>query len=305
MLRVSVLQLDLAFVRTPQEFFDRMYEPIGRAVAPADAAANDTTLVVLPNLTGWQLLGIALPSVLGSHLARLDPVARACRFPSVAAMLTRVAPVMRDFFAHLFASLAQRLGIYLAPGTVVELDGGRLYNTAYLFAPDGTLVGTQRQTHRAPQEIAWGLAQGETLRVFDMGAARVGFVIGEDVAYPEVSRILALQGANLLIHPAAYARWNDEHILFDLWREVQSNQVFGAQACWIGQGQSAIYAPVSDDAPTGIVAQAARAETETFVGATLDFAMLQRAVDAYPIFDFFNYDLYARAFPTVYQTARA
>ncbi len=207
-----------------------------------------------------------------------------------------------------FSSLAARLQIYLAPGTMIEREGDALYNTAYLFAPDGKLVGTQRQTHRAPQEIARGLAQGDELNVFDIGIARVGFVIGTDVEYPEVSRILALQGANVLIHPASYATWSEEHFLLDLWREVQSNQVFGVQACAVGQGQSAIYTPVEltedhqgDLGHRGFLAQAANKDTEEIIGASLDFGALQKVVDGYPIFDFFNYEFYAREFPQAYK----
>jgi len=221
------------------------------------------------------------------------------------------APIPRDAYADFFSALAARLQIYLAPGTVIERDGEVRYNTAYLFAPDGKIVGAQRQTHRTPAEIARGLAQGDELRVFDIGIARVGFVIGTDVEYPEVSRILALQGANVLLHPAAYGSWSAQHFLFDLWREVQSNQVFGVQACAVGQGQSAIYAPVemTDDhqgdlGQRGFLAQAELTDAEEIVSATLDFEALQKVVAGYPIFDFFNCAFYEREFPEVYRQSK-
>ena len=295
---VSAIQLAFSYASTPQQFFDRVREPIERAVA-----ATGAQLIALPNYTGLQLLGIAVPAA--DDALSLDEIARAGEFPTVAAMLREIAPTMRDFFVNLFASLAQRLRLYLAPGTVIEGDGGRLYNTAYLFAPDGTLVGAQRQTHRTRQEIAWGLSQGDELRVFDIGSARVGFVVGTDVEYPEVSRILALQGANVLIHPAAYATWNAEHFLIDLWREVQSNQVFGVQACRVGEnfrGRSAIYVPV-EMTPThqGILVQTPSSTTEGSVSAVLDFDALQKVIDGYPIFDFFNYEFCARELPKAYR----
>jgi predicted amidohydrolase len=206
-------------------------------------------------------------------------------------------------FIDFFAALAQRLRVFIAPGTIIERDAYSLYNTVRLFAPDGTLVGTQRQTHRSPQEISDGLAQGDELNVFDIGIARVGFVIGTDVEYPEVARILALQGANVLIHPASYAVWRKEHFLTDLWREVQSNQVFGVQACF--GGKSAIYAPVEMTSDQrGFLAQAASIDGEEIVSATLDFDALQKVIDAYPIFDFFNYEFYQREFPHIYHASR-
>ncbi len=261
MLRVSALQLKLTFAATPQSFFDHTRDLVERA------AAAGAQLVVLPIC---------------------DAPARCVADPS--------------HYVSAFASLAARLQIYLAPGTMIERDGERLFNTAYLFAPDGKMVGAQRQTHRSPQEIARGFAQGDELNVFDIGVARVGFVIGTDVEYPEVSRILALQGANVLIHSAAYATWSKEHYLLDLWREAQSNQVFGAQACPAGQGQSAIYAPVEmTDDHRGFLAQAACVDAAEIVSASLDFGALQKVIDDYPIFDFFNYEFYGREFPKVYQ----
>ncbi len=229
-------------------------------------------------------------------------IERAAREGARLVVLPNLAlPIPRETFIDFFAALARRTQIYLAPGTFLEREGDGLFNTAYLFASDGKLVGTQRQTHRSPQEIAQGFAPGDELNVFDIGSARVGFVIGTDVEYPEVSRILALQGANVLIHPAAYATWSREHFLLDLWREVQANQVFGVQACVAGKGQSAIYAPVElTPDHRGVLAQSNAGDT---ISATLDFDALQQVIDAYPIFDFFNYDFYSNQFPNVYVKA--
>jgi predicted amidohydrolase len=48
---------------------------------------------------------------------------------------------------------------------------------------------------------------------------RVGLIIGEDVRYPEVARILTLQGASILIHVAALpAPFDEEAWLASLWR---------------------------------------------------------------------------------------
>jgi predicted amidohydrolase len=210
--------------------------------------------------------------------------------------------IPRAEYIDFFSALARRLQIFLAPGTIIDRDGNALYNTAYLFAPDGKVVGTQRQTHRTPQEIAQGWAQGDELYVFDISIGRIGFVIGSDVEYPEVSRILALQGANVLIHSASYTTWSKEHFLIDLWREVQSNQVFGVQACLAGAGQSAIYAPVEMTPDhRGFLAQASNVDAEVIVSASLDFDALQKVMDDYPIFDFFNHEFYARAFQDVYR----
>lgn len=296
MLRTSAIQLAFSYVSTPQEFFDRVFPPIERA------AQDGAQLVALPDYTGLMLLGLSIPIEQAPLL--LGDIAREQNYTTVATMLLAVAPTIQEFYLRLFSSIAERLKIFLVPGTVIEHNGDTLFNTAYLFAPDGTMVGSQRQTHRAAREIAWGLSQGDDLFVFDIGAARVGLVIGADVEYPEVSRVLALQNANLLVHPAAYPLWHDEYFLLDLWREVQSNQVFGLQACAFGKdfkGKSSVYVPVEMTGNHhGILAQATRADAEEIVSATLDFDALQNVIDGYPIFESFNYGLYAREFPSVY-----
>lgn len=228
-------------------------------------------------------------------------IERAARERAQVVVLPNVmAKILPETFINYFSALARRYYIYLMPGTILEAQGDAKYNVAYLFAPDGRLIGQQKQTHRSPQEIAQGLVQGDELNVFDIGIARVGLIIGTDIEYPEVARILALQGANVLIHPAAYPTWSREHFLLDLWREVQANQVFGVQACVVGKGQSAIYAPVEMTPDhRGFLAQS-KTDAEQIISAKLDFDVLQQMIDAYPIFSFFNYEFYKQEFPGAY-----
>jgi predicted amidohydrolase len=296
-IRVSAVQLSFSYASKPQEFFDRVCVPIERA---AQAGAH---LVALPDYVGLMLLGISIP--IEHESLFLGDIARERGYTTVSEMLLAVAPAVHEFYESLFSSVAARCKVFLAAGTVVECNDDELFNTAYLFAPDGAIVGSQRQTHRSPREIAWGLTQGDDLFVFDIGTARVGLVIGADIDYPEVSRILALQNANLLIHPAAYPQWYDQSFLLDLWRPVQSNQVFGLQACVAGNdfmGKSSVYAPVEmTENLHGVLAQATSADKEDIVSASLDFTALQQAVDSYPIFESFNYELYTHEFPHLYQ----
>lgn len=286
MLQVSAIQLAFTMVASPQEFYDRMRPPIEYA------ARNGAQIIILPGYIGWMLLGIAVPT--DQKTLALGELARAALFPTVADMLRAVAPTATNFYLHLFETLARRYNVHIVAGTMIELQAGRLFNTAYLFAPEGRLLGSQRQIHRSPREIGWGIEPGTELAMYDIGSARVGLVVGTDVAYPEIARILAWQNANLLIHPGAYPAWHDESILLDLWRDTQSNQLFGAQACGVGEfrGRSAIYAPVEmTRARNGILAQAENADAETCVSAALDFESLQKNMDAAPMSDGMNDDV--------------
>jgi predicted amidohydrolase len=230
--------------------------------------------------------------------------------------LRRAASSRRAIYLATFSRLAAEFRMHIAAGTLLLPDQqGRLYHTAHLFGPGGELVGTARQTHLGLRERAWGLACGDELPVFPTPVGRLGFVLGEDVRYPEVSRILALQGANVLVHPAATTAESQAAWLARLWREVQGNQVFGLEAALVGdlwgtagRGRSTIHAPLEMTAGNngytdynGILAQAQTSDSEEIVLADLDFARLQQVVDEYHIFGQLNYRLYEREFPAAYR----
>lgn len=133
-------------------------------------------------------------------------------------------------------------------------------NVAFLFGPDGSVLLEQAQTHLTRVERENGLIPGEDLDVADLPFGRVGFAVGTDCWYPEVSRILALRGVDIILAPVAvprpYGFWQQAA---GLWEEVQQNQVFGIEAGLAGyaaldangegkktiyEGRTAIMAPV-------------------------------------------------------------
>ncbi len=270
------------------------------AIQPA--AEQGAQLVVLPQHVGLTLLGAAG--------VRDDPMP----------VLRNKGAVLLKAFEEMCAGLASRFGVWLAPGSTVVPgpDGESLVAQAHLFAPDGSIAGRQTQTHLGAREKAWGLARGDSLDVFETPLGCVGLILGEDVRYPEVARILTLQGASILIHVAALPAPFDEEAWSglsqtSLWREVQGNQVLGIEACLVGDcfgqtyaGRSAILAPVEmTEGERGVLAQSATTDGEQVVAAELDFDALQKVVDGYHIFRYFNYGLYAREFPKAYRSSSA
>jgi predicted amidohydrolase len=225
--------------------------------------------------------------------------------PAATERLSYLEPPRPTLLTSGLAKLARSHSLCLAAGPVIIPFDGRLYNTAFLFGPDGTMVGTQRQTHLSAQERGQGLARSDTLEVFDTEAGRIGLVVGEDVRYPEVSRILCLQGANVLVHAVAATTWSQAEWMARLWREVQANQVFGLEAALVGDdlhGRSTIHAPVEMTPDRNGVLAMTRSETESeVIAAMLDFDALQKVVDEYPIYAMLNYAMYRRYFPEVYR----
>jgi len=82
-----------------------------------------------------------------------------------------------------------------------ERSGERLYNTAVLIGPSG-VVGKYRKMHLFMDEKDIFEPGDLGLPVFDIGTCRIGMLICFDWMFPEVWRILALKGADIICHPA-------------------------------------------------------------------------------------------------------
>ena len=92
-------------------------------------------------------------------------------------------------------------GCCVAAG-VVEKAGAKLYNSAVLVGPDG-FVGRYRKSHLFDREKEiYDVNDEDMFRVYDIGFARVGMMICFDWIYPETARILAVRGAQVILHMA-------------------------------------------------------------------------------------------------------
>ncbi|MBI2963218.1 MAG: hydratase [Deltaproteobacteria bacterium] len=98
-----------------------------------------------------------------------------------------------------WAGAARDLGVYVCAG-IAEREGRRLYNSAVLIGPEGH-VGTYRKTHLWNEEKLWFEPGDLGYPVFELPFGRVGMRICYDVWFPEVSRILAAQGADIICDP--------------------------------------------------------------------------------------------------------
>jgi len=141
-----------------------------------------------------------------------------------------------DIFLDLHANLAREKGLYLAAGTTVEREGSSYYHTAYCFDPAGELCCRQRQTHLSQIEREYDFSRGEELDIFELEGPggkpyRAGLVVGNDARHPEVGRILALRGADLVLHSGALdAGPNCWAQAAGMWSQVQQNQFFAVEA---------------------------------------------------------------------------
>ncbi len=96
--------------------------------------------------------------------------------------------------------IAREKNIYIVAG-LIEKAGEKLFNAAILVAPEG-YVATYRKMHLFNEEKLWFDQGDKGFAVYDLGICRIGIMICFDWFFPESMRILALQGADVICHPA-------------------------------------------------------------------------------------------------------
>ncbi|MEZ4453319.1 MAG: bifunctional GNAT family N-acetyltransferase/carbon-nitrogen hydrolase family protein [Nannocystaceae bacterium] len=224
---------------------------------------------------------LLFPELLTTQLLALVPSER----PGLTA---RRLSEFTDAYVELFTGLAIRYAVNIIGGSHLTVEGGSLYNVSYLFRRDGT-YDKQYKLHVTPSEARWwGVSPGDKIEVFDTDRGKVAILICYDVEFPEVARIAAAKGANLLFVPfntdirsgylrvrsCAQARCIENHVYAVLAGPVGNLPfVDGAD---IHYGQSCILTPSDVPFARDGIAEEATPNVETMVVHELDLEVLRR-----------------------------
>jgi predicted amidohydrolase len=95
-----------------------------------------------------------------------------------------------------------RLDLYVVCG-LLEREADVLRNSAVLVGPDG-LHGTYRKSHLPFLGVDRFVVPGDELPVYETPLGRIGIEICYDLRFPEVTRTLALKGADVVAHPTNF-----------------------------------------------------------------------------------------------------
>lgn len=121
----------------------------------------------------------------------------------------RTAEVLRAF-----APLAQRWSAYYVLD-LVEAKEGKLYHTAHVLGPDGKVVERYRKVHLTASESDWA-TPGERYSVVQAPFGNFGIMLGHEVCFFEVGRILCCMGADVIVMPSN-------------WRTPREPQIFARE----------------------------------------------------------------------------
>jgi len=102
---------------------------------------------------------------------------------------------------HRFSELSISYNINIITGSMPEMKDGSLYNVGYLCRRDGT-IDRYEKIHVTPdEEKIWGMQGGSSLKTFDTDCGKIGILICYDSEFPELSRLLADDGMDILFVP--------------------------------------------------------------------------------------------------------
>ena len=106
-----------------------------------------------------------------------------------------------------YGALARRLGVVIVTSLFEKRAAGLYHNTAVVMERDGSIAGKYRKMH-IPDDPAYYekfyFTPGDLgFHPIDTSVGRLGVLVCWDQWYPEAARLMALQGAELLIYPTA------------------------------------------------------------------------------------------------------
>ena len=228
---------------------------------------------------------------LGQISAKLAAYLKADLRRNLAALLDVAPQEVWAAYAEVYGGLAREFGLTIvAPsGYLPDPLDGVVRNLAAVFGPDGSLLGVQAKVVLHPADA--GIAQpGSAWDVIPTPAGRIGLILGGDVLYPEVGRLLAYQGADILLTAAAcddLAMYNK--VRFGMLARMQDNQLFALCSFLVGRnvfgvgdqppyaGKSAIFAPQElTPRRNGVLVEMGGPSSEGVVVAEWDFAALKQ-----------------------------
>jgi predicted amidohydrolase/ribosomal protein S18 acetylase RimI-like enzyme len=186
-----------------------------------------------------------------------------------------------------FSELAISYNINIITGSFPLYENESLYNVGYLCRRDGS-TEMYRKIHITPNEKAyWGMKGGDEIKTFDTDCGKIGVVICYDVEFPELSRLMADEGMQILFVPFLTDTQNGyTRVRNCAQARAIENECYVAIAGCVGNlpkvnnmdiqfAQSAVFTPSDFSFPTNGVKAEATPNTEMTLIVDVDVDLLK------------------------------
>ncbi|MGC4019276.1 MAG: carbon-nitrogen hydrolase family protein [Muricomes sp.] len=112
----------------------------------------------------------------------------------------------------MLSDAARNNGIVLVGGSMPERDENKIFNTSFVFDPVGDEIARHRKIHLFDIDVKGGqrfkesdvFSAGNSITVFEAFGVKIGLCLCFDMRFPELSRIMTLKDAQIIIAPAAF-----------------------------------------------------------------------------------------------------
>ncbi|MCB1206538.1 MAG: carbon-nitrogen hydrolase family protein [Verrucomicrobiae bacterium] len=260
-IRVGVVQLAMRPMSGPEEFFEH-------------------ASFFLEAMAGYGADFVCFPEYVNAPL--MAPWKTEGATAAIRNLAELTAPTL-DFFSR--EAVARRINIIT--GSLPVIEGDRLYNAVYLCRRDGTME-EQRKIHATPsEESEWQMSGGDRLRVFETDSGKIGILICYDVEFPELGRLLADEGLQILFVPFCTDTASGFHrVRYCAQARAIENECYVVAAGSVGNlpgvanmdfqfARSAVFSPSDYDFPENAIVTEAPAGLETALIADLDLKRLE------------------------------
>tara|TARA_R110000868_G_scaffold37111_5_gene131391 strand:+ start:13668 stop:15191 length:1524 start_codon:yes stop_codon:yes gene_type:complete len=186
-----------------------------------------------------------------------------------------------------FSELAISYNINIITGSMPEIKDDLLYNVGYLCRRDGS-VDRYEKLHVTPDEAkVWGMQGGSELKTFDTDCGKIGILICYDSEFPELSRLLADEGMDILFVPFLTDTQNGYSRVRNCSQaRAIENECYVAIAGSVGNlpnvhnmdiqfAQSMVFTPCDFSFPTNGIKAEATPNTEMILIADVDIDLLR------------------------------
>lgn len=187
----------------------------------------------------------------------------------------------------IFSQFAVSYNINIITGSMPEVREDGLYNVGHLCKRSGE-VEKYEKIHVTPDEKkAWGMNGGSTIKTYETDAGRIGILICYDVEFPELTRLLAYEGLDILFVPFMTDTQNGySRVRNCAMARAIENECYVAVAGSVGNlpkvhnmdiqyGQSVVFTPCDFAFPTTGIKTEATPNTEMMLIADVDLDLLK------------------------------
>lgn len=186
---------------------------------------------------------------------------------------------------QVFGALAERNQVNIVAGSVSNVRGGKVYNTAMVFDRTGVCIASYDKTHLfTPMGEDNYYTPGDRLCTFVLDGVKCGLIICYDVRFPELTRSLTVPGLDMLFVVSQWPKVRTFHLRSLTTARAIENQMFlvccnscGTAGQTVYGGNSAIIDPWGETV-------ALAGETEEILTADCDLQILTNIRGSIPVF---------------------